>query len=130
MKNKTINSKIDALSNRIKSIKSKAENAKNLKESGIFQTLESDLEATIILHKDVETLKDTLKTKTKELKEGVTNIKKSSKNARKMLKKEEKPVKPSKGKKIKKDKSSDKSEVTGSKKKMVKSGEKPVKNKK
>jgi hypothetical protein len=108
MKNKTINSKIEALSNRIKSIKSKAENAKNLKESGTFQTLDSELESTIILHKDVQNLKNALKTKTKELEEGVAKLKKRSKDARNMLKIQEKPVKQSKGKKISKDKSPDK----------------------
>jgi hypothetical protein len=72
MKNKTINSKIEALSNQIKIIKSKAENAKNLKESGTFQTLETDLEATIVLQNDVQKLKDLLKAKTQELKEGIS----------------------------------------------------------
>jgi hypothetical protein len=108
MKNKTINSKIENLGNRIKSIKSKAENAKNLKESGTFQTLDSDLEATIILHKDLQTLKNALKTKKKELEEGVAKLKKRSNDARKMLKMEEKPAKSSKDKKIRKDKSPDK----------------------
>jgi predicted nucleic acid-binding Zn-ribbon protein len=127
MKNKNINSKIDSLSYRIKSIKSKAENAKYLKESGIFQTLESDLEAAIILQKDVQTLKDLLKTKTKEMEEGVKKLKKGSKDARKILKKVKKSVKPIKEKKSQKVKSPAILKIHGSKKKIVKSKEKPVK---
>ena len=130
MKNKTINAKIEALSNRIKSIRSKAENAKNLKESGIFQTLESDLEATIVLQNDVQKLKDLLKTKTQELEDGITKLKKGSKTARKTLKKEKKPVKTSKKEKTQKEKSPVISKIAGSKKKLVKSKEKPVKPKK
>ena len=87
MKTKTIHSKIDALSNRIKSVESKAENAKYLKESGIFQTLESDLEAAIVLQKEVQTLRDLQKAKIKELKDGVKKLKKDSREARKILKK-------------------------------------------
>ena len=128
MKTKTINSNIATLSNRIKSIKSKAENAKYLKESGIFQTLESDLEAAIILQKDVHTLKDLLETKTKELEEGVKKLKKGSKDARKILKKVKKSVKPIKQQKSQKEKSPAIHKIHGSKKKIVKSKEKPVKH--
>ena len=129
MKNKTINSKIEALNGRIKSIESKAENAKKLKESGTFQTLESDLEAITVLQKDVQKLKDLLKTKTLELEEGIAKLKKSSKAAGKSLKKEKKPAKPSKEEKNPKEKSPA-IKKTGSKKKMVKTIEKPVKPKK
>jgi hypothetical protein len=130
MKNKTINSKIENLSSRIKSIKSKAENANYLKESGTFQILESDLEAVIVLQNDVQKLKDLQKTKTQELEEGITKLKKGSKDAGKILKKEKKPVKPSKKEKMQKEKSPAISKITGSKKKMVKSKEKPAKIKK
>lgn len=130
MKNKTINSKIEALNGRIKSIKSKAENAKKLKESGAFQTLESDLEAVTVLQKEVQKLKGLLKTKTLELEEGIAKLKKSSKAAGKSLKKEKKPAKPSKAEKIRKEKSPAISKKTGSNKKMVKTIEKPVKPKK
>jgi hypothetical protein len=96
MKNKAINSKIEAIGNLIKSIKSKAENAKNLNESGTFKTLESDLEAASVLQKEVQTLKDTLNAKTQELKAGITKLKKSSKNAGKILNQEKKSIKSSK----------------------------------
>ncbi len=130
MKNKTINSKIEALNGRIKSIESKAENAKKLKESGIFQSLESDLEAITVLQKDVQNLKDLLKTKTLELEEGIVKLRKSSKAAGKSLKKEKKPSKPHKAEKIRKEKSPANSTKTGGKKKAVKTIEKPVKPKK
>jgi hypothetical protein len=126
MKKKTINSKIEALNLRINSIKSKAENAKFLKESGVFQTLESDLEAAINLKKEVQKLKDLLKAKTQELEEGIAKLKKGSKDAGKTLKKEKKPAKTSREEKIQKEKSSDKSKISRSKK-IVKSKGKPVK---
>lgn len=129
MKNKTINSKIEALSHRIKSIKSKTENAKYLNESGIFQTLESDLEAAIVLQKDVDTLKGTLKTKTKELEDGIRKLKKGNKDARKMLKVEHKTIKLPKEKKIQNGKLPA-SKVPVSKKKKTKSEEKTAKGKK
>jgi hypothetical protein len=130
MKNKSINSKIDTLSSRIKSIKSKAENAKYLKESGTFQTLESELEAAIALQKEVQALKDLLKTKTKELEEGVKTMKRTSKDARKILKKNKKPEKLSRKKKTEKVKSPAIPKIQGNKMKMGKSREKPMKPKK
>ena len=129
MKNKNMISKIDSLSNRIKSIKSKAENAKYLNESGTFQSLESDLEATLALQKEVQTVKDLLKTKTKELEEGIKKLKKSSKDARKIFKKEKKTVKPSREEKNRKEKAVPLDKIPGIKKKTVKSKKKPVKHK-
>jgi|WetSurMetagenome_2_1015567.scaffolds.fasta_scaffold660407_1 hypothetical protein len=121
MKTKSIKSKIAALDTRIKSIKSKAENAKYLKESGIFQTLESELEATIVLQKEVDTLKGTLKAKSRELEEGIRKLKKSSKDTGKILKKEKKPVKLARDERNQKAKSPANTGKTGSKKKMAKS---------
>jgi hypothetical protein len=129
MKNKNMISKIDSLSNRIKSIKSKAENAKYLKESGIFQTLESDLEAALVLQKEVQSIKDLLKSKTKEWEEGVKKLKKSSKAARSILKKDKKPVKPPKEQKIQKEKSPAIPRIPESKKKTGKSKKEPSKHK-
>jgi hypothetical protein len=130
MKTKTIHSKIDVLSNRIKSVESKAENAKYLKESGIFQTLESDLEAALVLQKEVQTIRDLQKAKIKELKAGVKKLKKDSSEASKILKKVKKSVKPSKEEKIQKEISPSISKIPGNKKKTVKSGKKPAKHKK
>jgi F0F1-type ATP synthase membrane subunit b/b' len=121
MKNKTISSKIEALNTRIKSIKSKAENAKYLKESGVFQTLEADLETTLGLQKDIDSLKGTLKAKTQELEEGIKKLKKGSKDARKILKTVKKTGKSSKEEKILKEKVPAKSKKAGSKKKTAKS---------
>ena len=128
MKNKTINSKIEALSNYLKAIKSKAENAEYLKDSGVFQTLESNLEAIIVLQKDVDTLKETLKAKTQELEEGIKKLKKAGKDAKKILKKEKKPAKPSSDK-IQKEQPSA-SKLPESKNKKAKSERKTTKNKK
>ena len=128
MKNKNLNSKIDALSNRINSTKSKAENAKFLKESGIFQSLETDLEATLVLQKDVQTLKYLLKTKSQELEEAVKKLKKGSKDAGKILKKDKKPEKQSREENIQQEKSPAIRKLQGSKKKKAKSKMNAVKH--
>jgi hypothetical protein len=130
MKNKTISSKIETLSNRIKSIKSKAENAKNLNESGTFKSLESDLEATIVLKNEVQKLKDLLKTKTQELEVRIAKLKKGSKAARKTLKKENKTINSSGKDKNRLEKFSAISKIPDTKKNMVKSKKKSTKNKK
>lgn len=123
-------SKIDSLNNRIRSIDSEAENAKYLKESGVFQTLETDLEAAIVLQNELQTLKDSLKSKKNELEERVKKLKKSARDARKTLKKNKKPGKQSRIKKIQKEKSVAIGKFPGSRKKAIKSGKKPLKQKK
>jgi hypothetical protein len=129
MKKKNINSKIDSLGNRIKSIQSKAENAKHLKESGIFQTMESDLAAASALQNEIQTLKDLLKTKKKELEAGVKKLKKSSKDAGKIFKKDKKPAKQFRESEFQDEESAEIDNIPDIKKKTVKFKKKPVKHK-
>ncbi len=97
MKNKSIENKLNAIINLIKSINKKKGNTQTGQTQVKLQSLESDLKATVGLQKDVQNLKDALKTRKKELKAGVKKLKKGSqeiKKAQKKDKKAEKKVKP------------------------------------
>jgi hypothetical protein len=93
MKTKSIDRAIGAFTNQIKTIKKKGlnEHAGQAKKS--LQTMETDLETSINLQKEVHTLRDSLKIKKKELETGVNKLKKDSKEFKKALKNDKKAAK-------------------------------------
>ncbi|HLO60003.1 MAG TPA: hypothetical protein VK179_14745 [Bacteroidales bacterium] len=85
MKKKSIKSKINTFSKEVKSIKKKGAYEKGQKARSAFQAMESDLNITIDLQKEIRNLKGALKTKKKDLVLALKKLK-SDRNAFKKAK--------------------------------------------
>ncbi len=86
MKTKTLNNKINSYVNLINSFHRKYEISVAGQNTEKLNTLEADLEAVLALQKDVQTLKDSLKTKKKELENGIEKLKQDKSEFKKALK--------------------------------------------
>jgi hypothetical protein len=96
MKTKTLNNTINYFMNLINSWHKKYEIRLSEEDTKKLNTLKSDLDAALILQKEVLTLKDTLKARKKELENGIEKLKADKsefKKAVKSIKKADKKIK-------------------------------------
>ncbi len=98
MKTKTLNNKINSYINLINSFHRKYEISVAGQNTEKLNTLETDLEAVLALQKDVQTLKDSLKTKKKELETGIEKLKQDKSEFKKALKSFKKSARIARGK--------------------------------